>query len=235
MPQSPGELIPDSILQTFTIDQVTWRRLARPLLTTLYRPQVMGEGTAPERTLLMIHTISPLDWLFLSAYGPENFIFLTGREYFRMRAVMEGLYDHAGTISGLSAIWRMGRPFADFISYVIGDGLKTQLLEWNARPLQLLKDEDWKLLFADQKIAAVFLSAGEEELRQEVCRQALLHEINIQPVTMQDMPAGLGLLPFSSDRRPKIEFKEPVLAGDFPRIGTMNSRLRRILQLLKDS
>ncbi|MBE7439750.1 MAG: hypothetical protein HS115_14935 [Spirochaetales bacterium] len=234
MPQPMGELTPDSLLQTFAIDQATLRRLARPLLSALYNPEVSGADTVGERTLLLIRTGSTLDWLFLAAYGPENFAYLTGREYFRMRSILEGLYDHLGTISGLSAFWRMGRPFADFASYVIGDGLKTQLLEWNARPVQPLTEEDWKQLFADARTVAVFLSAEEEELRETVCRQALIHEVNLQPVSMVDIPSGLGLLPFSGSRRPRIEFKEVILARDFPRIGTMNSRLRRILQLLND-
>lgn len=183
---------PDSILKFFTVDLDLLRRILRPLLYGFLNVNIAGtEHVADEgRGLIVSNYSGPFDALLSAIYFPRPVTFLATNDLFNLKQRLQKSYDDFGTITGLPAFWRMGRPFVDMVTFMIGDGLKTQMLQWQALPLSDSADEAEQKnkvlqLLAEERIVVIFAegtSPGtESSTRDFVARLALEADCPVYP------------------------------------------------------
>jgi 1-acyl-sn-glycerol-3-phosphate acyltransferase len=167
----------DSILRIFTWDVEALRLALRPVLYGFLNVDIVGtENVAGKgRGLVVANYSGPIDAVLTAMFFPRTVTFLADRELFTLKQKLQTMYDDLGVYTGLSGMWRMGRPFVDILTFMIGDGLKTQMLQLEAMPLAVSADEELRRerilpLLEEDRLVIVFLeetSPGAESMRRD--------------------------------------------------------------------
>ena len=141
---TPGQdSIPDDINKKHELYQlfVMQRELARstigPWLASLFRIHTSGFENVPKTggAILVCNHASYLDPLIKGLYFPRTVTFLAMSDLFTIKNQLMKLYNELGTITGIPTLWSIGKPFVEIFSSLLGDGVKTQLLELKAVPI----------------------------------------------------------------------------------------------------
>ncbi len=193
--QKPGEQ-KDPILRVFTIDLDVLRNLLRPVLYGFLNVQIAGTEHVPEEGpgIIVSGYTGPLDAVLTAVYFPRPVTFLADTELFTLKHRLQTFYDEVGTITGLPAFWRMGRPFVDMLTFMVGDGLKTQMLQWQALPIppdtdETLQKERVAQLLREGKTVAIFAEGktpGAASARRDfAARMALEARCPVYPLLIE--------------------------------------------------
>ena len=175
--------IPDDIDQQhevyrlFVLNVDTARAAIGAIVSTLFRVRVTGLEHVPAEggAILVCNHASYIDPVLVGLNYPRNVTFLAMSELFTLKERLNDLYSEVGTITGMPFFWSLGKPLFEFASSLLGDGIKTQLLEWQAVPVvrnfrgdshreamayyQDLMDQ-MKALVKEGRVVAVFPEGG---------------------------------------------------------------------------
>lgn len=235
----------DSIFKFFTVDLELLRNVLRPLLYGFLNVNITGTEHVAEKGngLIVSNYSGPIDALLSAIYFPRPVTFLATSELFNLKQRLQKMYDEFGTITGLPAFWRMGRPFIDMMTFMIGDGLKTQMLEWQAVPLApgtdaLSQKDRVRRLLDDGHIVIIFsegTSPGTESATRDfVAGLALEAKCPVYPTLIDgtDHALEIGRVLTGKLFSQKIRFAigEAVRPEDFPNKG---SDLQKAVELGK--
>ena len=135
--------IPDDIDQQhevyrlFVLNVETARAAIGAVVSTLFRVRVTGLEHVPAEggAILVCNHASYIDPVLLGLHFPRMVTFLAMSELFTLRERLNALYNEVGMITGMPFFWSLGKPLFEFASSLVGDGFKTQLLEWQAVPV----------------------------------------------------------------------------------------------------
>lgn len=125
------------LYRLFTLNLETARMTLAPILANLFRVKAVGQEKVPtdEGAILVCNHASYIDPVLLGLYFPREVTFLAMSNLFTLRERFNKLYNEIGTITGMPFVWSLGKPMFEVFSSLVGDGLKTQLLEWQAVPV----------------------------------------------------------------------------------------------------
>ncbi len=135
--------IPDDIDQQhelyrlFVLNIETARATIGAVVSTLFPTKVTGTEHVPSDggAILVCNHASYLDPLLVGLHFPRPVTFLAMSELFTIRDRLNQLYNELGMITGMPFLWSLGKPMFEVASSLLGDGFKTQLLEWQAVPV----------------------------------------------------------------------------------------------------
>ena len=260
--------IPDDInkkhdlLQLFTLDLNVAKMTLGPMLANLFRIRTMGRENVPESGggLVICNHASYLDPMIMGLYFPRPATFLAMSDLFTIRDRVMELFNEIGTITGLPMVWHMAKPFMQFWSTLVGDGFKTQLLEFQAVPvvrnyrgssakeaMAYYNDLQNQMLniLNEEKVLAIFPEGGRtrtgELLEFKTMAAGLALEANkpIYPTALTGTYDSLNpanLISGNSFLRDiTYSMGKPIMPDDFPKTGNKKQKACELTVMMRES